>query len=198
MSPVSNSLPAPPQPVAGEQGRRLGLFILAAKDAAFRIAAAGSAGEARRCWAAAVEAVWWIAAVDDALRAIYGLKVKPWQDLRHAYPAGRVMGGLMWVRHRHTHDAADTGQGHTRPFFPPPGSDYVVYISPGYSWRQSADIAMSHDLSPSLRPLFDEHVAGFSLHGTVEMVLEWLEASLSALGVDLKHISAEGDSRDLT
>jgi hypothetical protein len=192
---VSDSVPPPVLPTPDE-ARRLGSYLLAARDAADRLEEARS-DQARRRWAAAVEAVWWTAAIDDRLRELYAprpAKVSAWKKRRHEYPEGEVLGGLMWLRHRHAHEAAHTGRARSRPFF---GSgEGVIFLSNPGRWRPASDFAPTEDQHPDLRALYERHVQGRYFEQPIRTVLGWLEELLPTLGVDLAE-AASGDPRDL-
>jgi hypothetical protein len=196
------SPPLPPAQVPPDQARRVGLYLLAARDAWRRLY--GRSGQARQQWAAAVECVWWIAAVDDQLKEVYvgqGSTERQWGPERHKTSGGRVLGGLMWLRHRHVHDAADSAYGHVRPwnYLDPqaPPKSIGLYLSPGYRWRPAADIEPRSDWNKHLRPLYERNVADRPLELPLEVVLLWLERSMPGLGVDLARLQEDGDSRDL-
>jgi len=190
-----NPLAPPATPLDPDTGRRLGLYLLAGGDALERIGRPLEV-DPRRRWAAAVEVLWWLAAVDDQLRAIYGddgmrsakQARSEWERVRHAHLEGEVLGGLMWVRHRHTHEAVDSGQGGNPVPLPmlPPGIDGPRYVvSSHQAWRPSAELQPANDLSRHLRPLYEQRVAGRRLEEPPGAVLDWLKASAPGLGIDL-------------
>lgn len=159
--PVPDSVaPFPPYALQLDDARRCGLYLLAAHDGWDRLGRTDSA--ARQRWAAAVEGVWWLASIDERLAATYGPKKKTWEPIRHEHPEGRVFGGLLWLRHRHSHDAVDSGQGYARNILGPTGLGPPFYISPGYRWKSADEIAPPEgkDLSAHLRPLYEQHIEG--------------------------------------
>lgn len=114
-------------------------------------------------WTAAVEAVWWVAALDDLLDEIVGKTA--YRAARAADDCGRVVLGLRWLRHLHIHEIAVTGTGGPkRPFFPPPGASYVLYISPFNQWLPAIALKPpENDQNLSLREDCDAVVAGLPL-----------------------------------
>ncbi|MPQ98141.1 hypothetical protein GB931_09445 [Modestobacter sp. I12A-02628] len=189
---MTNEMALPAVAAPADQARRIGLFVLAAHDAMDRTREGQAAGQARRCWAAAVEAVWWIGAVDDQLRTLYGGR-KVWEQHRTGVPAGQTMAGLIWLRHRHAHDAADSGHGRARSWFPL----LPLELGSPYAWRRSTDLEPEKDGRADLRPFYEAHVQLQPLGDPVEVVLRWLDQLMPALGVDLARLRDGGDPRDL-
>ncbi len=151
------------------------------------IAAAADRGEVNRddafaTWTAAVEAVWWVAALDDLLDKVVGKEA--YRPARDADDCGRVVLGLRWLRHLHIHEVAITGAGGPKkPFFPPPGADYVVYISPSNRWLPSNKLKpRESDPNLALRAIYDEEVAGLPLSMTTERAAIWHDRVMSACG----------------
>lgn len=101
----------------------------------------------------------------------------------------------MWLRHRHTHEAAHTGRARSRPFFGS-GEGIFVLSNPG-RWRLASEFAPTEDLHPDLRDLYEDHVQNRYLEEPIQTVLDWLEGLLPNLGVDLTE-AALGDPRDLS
>jgi hypothetical protein len=158
--------------------------------------------DAARAWAAAVEVTWWLAAIEDRLSAAFRpagwlpselpklgdewgrMRWDHYRSIRRSDEDGRVMDGLLWLRHRHTHEVAMTGQGSLRPFFGEPGA--LFYLSSGYTWRPSTAVAhdADGDQQPQLRSLYDAYVAGRQLDDPLRSVLLWLGRLFEVMGWD--------------
>ena len=151
------------------------------------IRAAAARGEVDRddafaTWTAAVEAVWWVAALDDVLDKVVGKE--KYRPARDADDCGRVVLGLRWLRHLHIHEVAITGAGGPKkPFFAPPGEDYVLYISPSNRWLPSDNLKpRDTDSNLALRAIYDEVVAGLPLSMATERAVIWHDRVMSAWG----------------
>lgn len=151
------------------------------------VALAGARSEATRSdafatWTAAVEAVWWVAALDDLLDKIVGPAV--YRPVRNSDDCGRVVHGLRWLRHLPIHELSITGAGGPkRPFFPPPGANYVIYISPLNRWLPSHQLrSLENERNPEQRDSYDAVVAGWPLSTATERALVWHDRVVSACG----------------
>lgn len=187
---------SPLQSVDTDEARQLGTYLLNAQDALGRLLAAARS-DGRHCWAAAVGAVWWVAAIDERLKPLYTPppgahdRKTAWERQRHQVLPGEIMGGLLWVRHRHTHDAASTGQGRMQDpnSIPPQGISLV--LSAVYRWRPPEAIPVGREDHGDLRRLYEKHVARRELEAPSGIVLRWLEACAPTLGIDLDALRAE-------
>jgi len=151
------------------------------------IAAAADRGEVDRDDAfatltAAVEAVWWVAALDDLLDEVVGKTA--YRAARATDDCGRVVLGLRWLRHLHIHEIVVTGTGGPkRPFFPPPGASYVLYISPSNRWLPAIALKPpENDQHLSLREHYDTAVAGLPLSQATDRAVVWQDRIMSACG----------------
>ena len=151
------------------------------------ITAAAARGEANRddafaTWTAAVEAVWWVAALDDLLDTVVGKK--EYRPARDADDCGRVVLGLRWLRHLHIHEVAITGAGGPKkPLLPPLGQNYVLYISPSNRWLPSDRLKpRADDPNLALRAVYDEVVAGLSFSMATTRAVIWHDRVMSACG----------------
>jgi hypothetical protein len=141
-----------------------------------------TSSDAFATWTAAVEAVWWVAALDDLLDKVVGKK--EYRPARAADDCGQVVLGLRWLRHLHIHEIAVTGTGGPKkPFFPPPRASYVVYISPSNRWLPSAELKpRESDPNLSLRDSYDAVVAGLPLSMATDRAVVWHDRVVSACG----------------
>lgn len=151
------------------------------------VEAAGSrsqstSSDAFATWTAAVEAVWWVAALDDLLDKVVGKE--EYRPARDADDCGQVVLGLRWLRHLHIHEIAVTGTGGPKkPFFPPPGANYVVYISPSNRWLPSDQLTpRKSDPNLPLRDCYDAAVAGLPLSMATDRAVVWHDRVVSACG----------------
>lgn len=149
------------------------------------VAAAGARVEATSSdafatWTAAVEAVWWVAALDDLLYKLVG--PKEYRPARAADDCGRVVLGLRWLRHLHIHDIVVTGAGGPKkPFFPPPGANYFLFISPSNRWLPSDELkSRQGEKSPEERDVYDKVVAGLPLSMASDRAAIWHDRVMSA------------------
>ncbi len=141
-----------------------------------------TSSDAFATWTAAVEAVWWVAALDDLLDKVVGKE--KYRPVRDADDCGRVVRGLRWLRHLHIHEVAITGAGGPKkPFFAPPGEDYVLYISPSNRWLPSDNLKpRDTDSDLALRAIYDEVVAGLPLSMATDRAVVWHDRVVSACG----------------
>lgn len=130
--------------------------------------------DAFESWTGAVEGVWWALALDEALEGHF---YRIYQEARAADPGGRMVQGMRWLRNRHAHDILVTAAGGAkRPFLSSAGEEGFIYISPSNRWMPSKDIiGQRRDEQPGARPDYDEHVAGWSLHTSLELALKWFD-----------------------
>jgi hypothetical protein len=141
-----------------------------------------TSSDAFATWTAAVEAVWWVAALDDLLDEIVGKTA--YRAARAADDCGRVVLGLRWLRHLHIHEIMVTGTGGPkRPFFPPPGASYVLSISPSNRWLPATALKpRENDQNLSLRAHYDAVVAGLPLSQATDRAVVWHDRIMSACG----------------
>ncbi len=151
-----------------------------------------TSSDAFATWTAAVEAVWWVAALDDLLDKVVGKE--EYRPARDADDCGQVVLGLRWLRHLHIHEIAVTGTGGPKePFFPPPGANYVVYISPSNRWLPSDELTQRSNgakLQPGgrgsvaqrQRACYDAVVAGLPLSMATDRAGVWHDRVVSACG----------------
>ncbi|GAA3681992.1 hypothetical protein GCM10023081_20110 [Arthrobacter ginkgonis] len=139
--------------------------------------------DARACWAAAVEGVWWTMALDDVFETQLGAV---YNSARDADRYGQVVGAFRWIRHRHAHEMVSTATaGPARNFFGPhPEPGALFYISPSIRWKRSGEVHSEHDRQPKLRPLYDAHVGGRPIGSTLESAWTWFDRVISACGLE--------------
>jgi hypothetical protein len=108
-----------------------------------------------------------------------------YRPARDADDCGRVVLGLRWLRHLHIHEIAVTGAGGPKkPFFPSPGADYFLYISPSNRWLPSDELKPRHaEANPWQRDNYDASVAGWPLAAATERAVMWHDRVLSACGL---------------
>ncbi len=122
-----------------------------------------------RAYAAVAEAVWWVAALDEQLAGRYG---DPYRDARNEDPNGRVVIGLRWARHRHSHQLPLTIRFEEGAFLP---LSLPLRLSRTFLWRPTSEL-------PTGRPSHEElaaytaHVAERTAGEPVELALRWFEA----------------------
>jgi len=207
-------------PLSPSTATALQYSLRAALDAHRRLNQAAGEMRAGPAWAAAVESTWWLAAIEEQLCDLFRPSgIRPgdlprlggewgrerwdrYRQLRRQDPDGQAMDGLRWLRHRHAHELAMTGQGSARSFFGPHDDpDALFYISAGYTWRPVEDVPhdADGDLQPHLRPLYDRHVARRPLDDPLLQVIWWLGRLCEALGLDYmtEGVHRPGDPRDL-
>lgn len=145
--------------------------------------AQSTSSDAFATWTAAVEGVWWVAALDDILDQLVG--ATRYRSAREADDFGRVVLGLRWLRHLHIHELAVSGAGGPkRPFFPPPGAGYIFYISPSNRWLRSDElIPREGERNPALRAAYDAAVAGLPLSMAIDQATVWHDRVMSACGL---------------
>lgn len=135
--------------------------------------------DAFESWTGAVEGAWWALALDDALENHLN---RIYKEARDADADGRVVKGMRWLRNRHAHDILLTASGGAKkPFFVPPGGKGIFYISPSNRWMKSEDIIGNRpDRSASIRPDYDQHVAGMPLDMSLSHALRWFDTVFAA------------------
>lgn len=135
--------------------------------------------DAFESWTGAVEGAWWALALDDALENHLN---RIYKEARDADPNGLIVRGMRWLRNRHAHDILLTASGGAKkPFLVPPGGIGMFYISPSNRWLKSDDIIGNRpDRSASLKPDYDEHVAGLPLYMSLQMALSWFDTVFTA------------------
>lgn len=146
-------------------------------------AASDSAGspDAATAWISAVQATWWVAALNDLYRnvlvgaAAYDAAIE--QD-----PCGRIVWGMRWLRHVHIHDLRISARGGPkRNFFGggplgTPGFGPPFYISPSNCWLAADELApAAGEKSPKDRARYDERVAGMPVRMTLEAATRWFD-----------------------
>lgn len=114
-------------------------------------------------WTAAVEAAWWVAALDDLLDEIVG---------KTAYRAARAAddcgpggaGTEVAAAPAHPRDHGDRHRRAQEAVLPAAGASYVLYISPSNRWLPATALKPpENDQNLSLREDYDAVVAGLPL-----------------------------------
>lgn len=137
--------------------------------------------QAQASWEASVEAVWWTTSLDDLFKVELGGE---YCTARNDDDCGVVVHAFRWIRHRHAHEVVSTATaGPARDFLPPPGSNYVVFISSSIRWKRSEDVHTTRDQQPQLRPLYDEHVGGYPIDQTLRSAERWFDRIMSACSI---------------
>lgn len=147
-------------------------------------------------WTAAVEAVWWLVAIDEALDGQIGPR---YRAVRDQDDDGRVMQGLRWLRHQHAHQVVVTGSGgpmvdafgRDRPDGPEPG--VALYLSPDYCWRTAEAICGEDGKDRADRAAYEAHVAGRPLQTPLLRASDWLNRAAVASGLGVLGIPTDSD-----
>ncbi|WP_146086477.1 hypothetical protein [Rathayibacter sp. AY1D1] len=149
-----------------------------------RVRRAARESDAFEVWTAAVEAVWWLIALDDGLRSICGGR---YRAATQAFSEGKVLTGLKWLRNRHAHEVMVTANaGPVRDFFGAdrrPDEDYVFYLSPTARWKNADDIHAPDDKQAWMKPFYAQHVGGRDLDSPILECTAWLSDVLEASGL---------------
>ncbi|WP_434513230.1 hypothetical protein [Clavibacter nebraskensis] len=142
-------------------------------------------------WAAAVEAVWWAVALDEALHSLHDER---YRIARASHADGKTVVSLRWLRHQHAHRIVVTGHGGPkRNFFGPTGFGPPFYISPSNRWMQRSDIpADGRRQDHVAEAAYDARVAGYPLDDPIGEALKWFDTVLTAAGID-PHQDADGE-----
>ncbi|WP_322409154.1 hypothetical protein [Microbacterium invictum] len=124
------------------------------------------------------EACWWIASLDDLIT--YGIPEPgrtSYKQARNADERGRVVAGIKWVRHRHSHQlaAGTTREGDLRPFIGETGGP-PFFISRSWRWHTVEQMNLTDDelkLSARLQPAYERYVARHPVQTTIRDALAW-------------------------
>lgn len=143
----------------------LGLARVAFSAASERVAAA-PASVASAMYGPLAESIWWAICIDEELELVTGYKSR-----RNTDPKGNVVNGLRYARSalgHHRFFAVGTAGGLTIPFVLP------MKIETFAEWVPVADLPDFRGQS-TLRPLYQEHVAGRRVLETLVDAAEWFE-----------------------
>ena len=153
----------------------------AATEARRRMAAAAQDGFA--FWSAAVEATWWVAALDESFGDKGGFTYTPgYAEVRDRDSAGRTVRAMRWLRNRHAHEITVTGRGGPKPdFYGGPADSYVFFISPANRWKRSSEIKHGR-LGNKERGFYDEVLGGQPIEQTLGTALKWFDRVFEASG----------------
>jgi hypothetical protein len=137
-------------------------------------------------WTAAVDAVWWVIALEDGLIGVLG--AERWRRIMRGYPEAHVLRGLRWLRHRHAHDVMVTASGGpVRDAFGgdrKPGENNVLFLSATPRWKAADDVYAPKDQGPWRKEFYEEYVAGRALTEPIYASVRWLADALVASGFD--------------
>lgn len=101
---------------------------------------ARSERDAGSAHASAVEAVWWVCALDEQVEGDNDLAhATPYEKARDTDPSGAHIRGLRWVRDRHSHQLLLSTEYDDRAFFDPPDGA-LFYLSRGFYWRPTEQL----------------------------------------------------------
>lgn len=124
------------------------------------------------------EACWWVASLDDLLAGQLDEPDKTsYRQARDADLRGRVVDGITWARHRHSHQLA-TGtvqEGDLRPFFGDGGGP-PFFISSPWRWVTVETMGLSADelaLSRRKQPAYEKYIAGHPVADTFQQASAW-------------------------
>ncbi|MGN7977456.1 hypothetical protein ACTJJ4_07765 [Microbacterium sp. 22195] len=170
--------------------RDLALWAVVEKIAVVK-AARDSRAEHLKILAAITEACWWIASLDEELRDAHGTA---YDSAREGDPQGRVIPGLRWARHRHSHDLVITPDGDVRPFLSDePGT--MLFISTPYRWRPISSMNLSGKSATANlheQRRYRERMENQRVELALSDALGWLtRASAQPVGVDGSWPSAD-------
>ncbi|MBA3618804.1 MAG: hypothetical protein H0W56_04275 [Acidothermales bacterium] len=116
-----------------------------------------------------MEDVWWVAALDEQLADRYG---DPYRDARNRHQDGRVVTGLRWVRHRHSHQLPLTIRFEEGSFLP---LGLPLGLSRLFLWRTTSELPSGRPL-PAELAAYEAHVAEQTAGEPVRLALRWFEA----------------------
>lgn len=135
------------------------------------------------------EAVWWVAALDEACE-----KWEPdgYNHRRDCDERGRMVGGLRWLRDRHTHQIPISVSRDQTALFPGP----PFHISAGYIWRQgdelpAPDAGHTHSVR---RSHYGDHVAGITVWKSCAQAVAWFESEVAADGSAMSLADTDGSA----
>jgi len=115
------------------------------------------------------EAVFWLAAVDEALWPVQG-----YAEVRDSHDGGRLLPGIRLARNGAVHSLVPpTAPADVRPFISKPGDSYVLFISSVVHWPAEPPRTTR---KPTLAQLtsYRNHLANQPVDDTLRAALRWL------------------------
>ena len=163
------------------------LALRALSDACERHRVARAERDAGTAHASAVEAVWWVCALDEQFEGGNDLgHATAYEKARDSDASGAGIRGLRWVRDRHSHQLLLSTDFDDRAFFDSSDGS-LFYLSRGFYWRPAEQLeaqAASYRTTRFLagkkasqgRAAYDQHISGRTSSGPLHSAQTWLTA----------------------